>query len=88
LDRLYEEIAYIAYHFHWSRDEIMGIPHKERHRWVKEISESNKKINKAAEPEPAPMAASLGGTDGFAFSVKDKALQEIKSQLKKQQGQA
>ena len=66
----------------------MGIPHKERHRWVKEISEINKKINKAAEPEPVPMAASLGGTDGFAFSVKEKALMEIKSQLKKQQGQA
>lgn len=62
MERLYQEVGFIAYHFHWSREEILSLPHKERHRWVKEISEINKKINKvssaatAAPRAPASMA--------------------------------
>ena len=26
-DRLYEEVAYVAYHFHWSFDEILDLEH-------------------------------------------------------------
>ncbi|HEX5495666.1 MAG TPA: DUF6760 family protein, partial [Mycobacteriales bacterium] len=29
-DRLHEELAYIAYHFHWSRAEILDLEHRER----------------------------------------------------------
>jgi hypothetical protein len=43
LDRLYEEVAFIAYHFHWSHDEIMNLEHGERQRWVEEISKINRK---------------------------------------------
>jgi hypothetical protein len=43
LDRLYEEVAFIAYHFHWSHEEIMGMEHWERHRWVEEISKINRR---------------------------------------------
>ncbi len=46
LDKLYQEVAYIAYHFHWSLDDILEMEHRERHVWVKEISEINKEINK------------------------------------------
>ena len=45
LDRIYEEIAFIAYHFHWSYNEIAEIDHKERRRWAEEISKINRKIN-------------------------------------------
>jgi hypothetical protein len=45
LDKLYEEVGYVAYHFHWSKDEIEDLAHPERHRWVKVISEINQKIN-------------------------------------------
>ena len=45
-DRLFEEVAYVAYHFHWSKEEIFSMPHRERHQWVEEISKINKKINK------------------------------------------
>ena len=45
LDRLYQEVAYIAYHFHWDSDRIMALTHKERHQWAKEIAGINKKIN-------------------------------------------
>ena len=42
LDRLYEEVAFIAYHFHWSHEDIMNMEHRERQRWVEEISRINR----------------------------------------------
>jgi hypothetical protein len=41
------EVAFVAYHFHWSRDDIYTMPHPERRRWVEEISH----INESAEGE-------------------------------------
>ena len=38
LDQLHEEVALIAFHFHWSYEEIMYMEHQERHEWVKEIN--------------------------------------------------
>ena len=40
-----EEVAYVAYHFHWSRDEILDLPHFERRRWVGEIGRINEAMN-------------------------------------------
>jgi hypothetical protein len=37
----------MAYHFHWDRDSILNMTHKERHAWVQEISSINEKINKS-----------------------------------------
>ncbi|CAG0953573.1 hypothetical protein METP3_00357 [Methanosarcinales archaeon] len=45
LDRIYEEVAFIAYHFHWSCDEIMNMEHRERHKWVEEISSINRQVS-------------------------------------------
>jgi hypothetical protein len=36
-DRLYEEVAYVAYHFHWSLDDILDLEHPVRRRFVAEI---------------------------------------------------
>ncbi len=47
LERIYQEVAYIAYHFHWSIEEILVMEHRERQVWVREISEINKEINKS-----------------------------------------
>ena len=41
LKPLYEEVAFIAYHFHWSHDQIMNMEHRERKKWVEEISKIN-----------------------------------------------
>lgn len=46
MERLTQEVAYIAYHFHWPLDEILDMEHKERQLWVKEISDINSEINK------------------------------------------
>jgi hypothetical protein len=45
LKPLYEEVAFIAYHFHWQRDAILDLEHTERRRWVQEISSINQKLN-------------------------------------------
>ncbi len=45
LERLHEEVAYLAYHFHWPHSEIMDLPHTDRCRWVREISAINQRMN-------------------------------------------
>ncbi|THE64829.1 hypothetical protein D8Y22_10680 [Salinadaptatus halalkaliphilus] len=46
-ETLYEEVAFVAYHFGWSHDEVLALPHWERHRWCDEISEINERMNEA-----------------------------------------
>ena len=36
-DRLYEEVAYLAFHFHWSLDEILDLEHPLRQRFVSQV---------------------------------------------------
>ncbi len=45
LERLYEEVAYIAYHFHWPLQEILELEHVERRRWVEEIGRINRRLS-------------------------------------------
>ena len=49
VDSIYEEVAFIAYHFHWSHDEIMAMEHKDRKRWCDEISKINRQLNEEQE---------------------------------------
>ena len=44
--RLYEEIAYIAYHFHWSVDDLMDMEHPERRRYADEIAKINTRMSR------------------------------------------
>lgn len=44
LAQLHEEVAFVAYHFHWPQSEIMGMEHRDRRRWVTEISGINAEI--------------------------------------------
>ncbi len=37
-DRLYEEVAYIAYHFHWNLDDILNLEHRERRLYTEQIA--------------------------------------------------
>lgn len=41
-----EEVAYVAFHFHWSLDEILALPHAERRRWVEEVGKINEAMNR------------------------------------------
>lgn len=49
VEKIYEEVAFIAYHFHWTHDDIMQMDHRERRKWCEEISKIHKKMNN--EPE-------------------------------------
>ncbi|MFI5385015.1 MAG: DUF6760 family protein [Fimbriimonadales bacterium] len=44
-DALSEEVAYIAYHFHWPLDDILNLEHRERHKWVEQISKINRRLS-------------------------------------------
>ena len=37
-DTLYEEVAYVAYHFGWSRQEILDLEHPERREYLGHIA--------------------------------------------------
>jgi hypothetical protein len=43
--QLYEEMAFIAYHFHWTNTELMNLEHGERRRWCGEISAINRRLD-------------------------------------------
>jgi len=41
---LYEEVAYLAYHFHWSLEEILSLEHRQRRLWVREVARINRRL--------------------------------------------
>lgn len=47
-ERLYEEVAYVAFHFHWSMDEILDLEHPTRTRFVEEIAKINRRLSGGA----------------------------------------
>ena len=44
-DALYEEVTYVAYHLHWSLDDILDLEHPVRRRFTKEIGRINQRLN-------------------------------------------
>jgi len=45
LERLHEEVAYVAYHFHWPLENILNLEHRQRQQWVREIAKINRRLN-------------------------------------------
>ena len=45
LDRMVEEVAFLAYHFHWAHDDVMALEHRDRRRWVGALSDINERMN-------------------------------------------
>jgi hypothetical protein len=44
-DRLHEEVAYVAFHFHWALDDILDLEHADRSRYVTEIGRINTRLS-------------------------------------------
>ncbi len=44
-DRLFEEVAYVAYHLHWPLETILDLEHPLRQRFVDEIGHLNRRIS-------------------------------------------
>ena len=53
----------MAYHFGWSHDEILGMPHWERHQWCNEISDINDKRNRETASSSTSDGATTGGIE-------------------------
>ena len=49
LEEIAQEVAFVAYHFHWSKEELMEMSHHERRAWVREISRINREITEAGQ---------------------------------------
>ncbi len=47
-DRLWEEVAYVAYYLHWDLDSILDLEHPVRQRFVGEIGKINRRISEGA----------------------------------------
>ncbi|MGB8647435.1 MAG: DUF6760 family protein [Anaerolineae bacterium] len=45
LDSLFEEVAFIAYHFHWPLEDVLNLEHPDRLRFIDEISAINRRMN-------------------------------------------
>lgn len=46
LERLYEEVAFLAYHFHWDHETILNFEHRDRQRWCEEVSKINRELSR------------------------------------------
>jgi hypothetical protein len=44
-DRLFEEVAYVAYYLHWPLDSILEMEHPLRRRFVEEIGKINRQLS-------------------------------------------
>lgn len=49
-ERLAEEVAYLAYYFHWPHDQIMALDHHERLRWISELARINSRRDDETDP--------------------------------------
>ncbi|MBZ0301798.1 MAG: hypothetical protein K8J31_18770 [Anaerolineae bacterium] len=45
LDRLHEEVAFIAVGLGWSYHEILALTHQERARWVRQVNRIHNRHN-------------------------------------------
>jgi hypothetical protein len=45
LEQLNEEVAYIAYYFHWPLQDVLEMEHHDRRQWAMKIAEINRKAN-------------------------------------------
>ncbi len=44
IEKLREEVTFIAYHLHWGIEDILAFSHRERVEWVGQVSKINRRI--------------------------------------------
>ena len=71
-EEIAREVAYIAYHFHWPRAEIMAMTASERRRWIASIAGLNKEIaqtTQASFTERLAMMDARRGSEGGEYGT-------------------
>jgi hypothetical protein len=53
-DLLYRELHYLAYHYHWSEAEILGMPREKRRRYIEILADELEGRNRAVHHAPGP----------------------------------
>ena len=51
-EQLYQEMTFLSYYLHWSRDDVMKLSHVERRRWCSEVSAVNQKLSGPEKSQP------------------------------------
>ncbi len=65
-DSLFEEVAFVAYHFHWELNTILGLTHGDRQRFIEEISAINRQMNQpSSASQGIPLQDLVFGREGF-----------------------
>ena len=49
IDQIFEEVAYVAYYFHWELDKILDLPHSLRVRFIEEIGRIHRQMGETGE---------------------------------------
>ena len=62
-ERLFEEVAYVAYHFHWPLEEIVDLEHPLRQRFVEEIGSDQPRSRERGVIHEACTADPLGSAE-------------------------
>ena len=44
-EQLYQEMTFLSYYLHRSRNDVMALSHLERRRWCSEVSAVNQKLS-------------------------------------------
>jgi hypothetical protein len=47
INLLYREVHYLAYHYHWSEQEIMEMPREKRHKYIEVLADETERLNNA-----------------------------------------
>ena len=47
IDLLYREVHYLAYHYHWSEQEIMQMPREKRRKYIEVLADETERLNNA-----------------------------------------
>lgn len=48
-----QEVAYLAYYFHWPHSQLMDMNHLERLDWVDQVASINQRLNESADGDGA-----------------------------------
>ncbi|WP_343388792.1 DUF6760 family protein [Candidatus Amarobacter glycogenicus] len=48
LERIREEVAYLAYYLHWQHEELLAMEHADRRMWVGQVADIHSRTASAA----------------------------------------
>ena len=47
LERINEEVAYLAYYLHWQPEDLLDMEHGDRRMWVRQVADIHRRVASA-----------------------------------------